>query len=134
MLAMSISRFFSVEHRGDVAILTPNVRQTDLREINEFQNELLDFVEHYKPAKLVVDLSVVARTSSWFLGVLLRLERRVAAHQGLMRLCGMNAVVREVFHITALDRKKFQIVGTVDEAIADFERAAQSRQQQPRTA
>jgi anti-anti-sigma factor len=131
---MSISRFFSVEHRGDVAVLTPNVRQTDLREINDFQNELLDFVEHYKPAKLIVDLSVVARTSSWFLGVLLRLERRVSAHQGVMRLCGMNPVVREVFHITALDRKKFQIVGTVDEAIADIEQAGTIRLQQPRTA
>jgi anti-anti-sigma factor len=131
---MSISRFFSVDHRGDVAILTPNVRQTDLREINDFQNELLDFVDHYKPAKLVVDLSVVLRTSSWFLGVLLRLERRVSAHQGVMRLCGMNPVVREVFHITALDRKKFQIVGTVDEAVSDIEKAATARVQQPRSA
>ncbi len=51
-----------------------------------------------------------------------------------MRLCGMNPVVREVFHITALDRKKFQIVGTVDEAIADIERAGTIRLQQPRTA
>jgi anti-anti-sigma regulatory factor len=80
----------------------------------------------------VVDLSVVARTSSWFLGVLLRLERRVAAHHGVMRLCGMNPVVREVFHITALDRKKFQIVCTIDDAIADF--AAAQVRQQPRTA
>lgn len=117
---MSVSRFFDVVHMDDVAIMTPHLRLSDLREINEFQNEMLDFVDHYKPAKLVVDFGSVTRTSSWFIGTLLRLDRRVKSHGGALRLCKMNRVVREVFHVTALDRKGFRIFDTLEEAITDF--------------
>ena len=123
---MSVSRFFDVSHAGDVTVLTPHLRLSDLREINDFQNELLDFVDHYKPQKLVVDFAAVTRTSSWFIGTLLRLDRRVKSHGGAMRLCNMNRVVREVFHVTALDRKGFRILNTFDEAVADFDGAAQA--------
>lgn len=107
--------------------MTPHLRLSDLREINDFQNELLDFVDHYKPAKLAVDFQGVARTSSWFIGTMLRLDRRVKSHGGQMRLCNMNKVVREVFHITALDRKGFRIMNSLEEALADLQVAAVAR-------
>ncbi len=124
---MSASRFFDVSHEGDVTVLTPHLRLTDLREINDFQNELLDFVDHYKPTKLAVDFREVARTSSWFIGTMLRLDRRVKSHAGQLRLCNMNRVVREVFHITALDRKGFRILNTLEEVLADFNVAVVAR-------
>jgi anti-anti-sigma factor len=124
---MSASRYFDISHTGDVTVLTPHLRLSDLREINDFQNELLDFVDHYKPTKLAVDFHEVARTSSWFIGTMLRLDRRVKSHGGQLRLCNMNRVVREVFHITALDRKGFRILNTMDEVLADFSVAVVAR-------
>jgi len=117
---MNGSRFFDVRHEGDVAIMVPHLRLSDLREINDFQNEVIDFIDHYKPVKLVLDFASVARTSSWFIGTLLRMDRRVKSHGGNLRLCNMNKVVREVFHVTALDRKGFRILPTLEEALADF--------------
>ncbi|MFO0906391.1 MAG: STAS domain-containing protein [Pirellulales bacterium] len=117
---MNGSRFFDISYSGDVVVMVPHLRLSDLREINDFQNEVLDFIDRYKPAKLVLDFASVVRTSSWFIGTLLRMDRRVKSHGGEMRLCNMNKVVREVFHITALDRKGFRILGTLEEAFADF--------------
>ena len=117
---MNGSRFFDINYVGETAVMVPHLRFSDLREINDFQNEVLDYIDHYKPAKLVIDFASVARTSSWFIGTLLRMDRRVKSHGGQLRLCGMTKVVREVFHVTALDRKGFRILGTLDEAIADF--------------
>lgn len=117
---MSDFRFFDLDAVGDVTVLRPHLRSSDLREINEFQDTLLDYLSEAKPARLVVDFAQVTRTSSWFIGTMIRLERRVKSYGGQARLCNMNRVVREVFHLTALDRKGFRICESLGDALADL--------------
>lgn len=87
--------------------------------INDISDALLDFVRQRKPTKLVISLKHVERYSSEAIGGLVRLERRVRALGGRIKLC-MNDDFRELFRVTQLDGTLFEIFDNESEAVASF--------------
>lgn len=53
--------------------------------------------------RLVLDLSDVPLLSSSLLGQLVMLNRRIARHQGVLRLCGLPEQHRETLRLARLD-------------------------------
>jgi anti-anti-sigma factor len=66
--------------------------------------------------QLVFDFSLVNYISSAGLRVFLLVAKRLGAVQGALRLCAMNATLRDVFEISGFS-KLFTIVPTVQEAL-----------------
>jgi len=66
--------------------------------------------------RILVNMSGVHYISSAGLRVLLSLAKAVNRHQGLLRLCGLNETVREVFDIAGFTQI-FQIYNSQEEAL-----------------
>jgi len=69
--------------------------------------------------RIALDLSRLRVITSMFLGMLVSLERSVAAAGGTLRLFGVSPGQREVFRATKLDRV-FSIYGDEPTALAGF--------------
>ena len=53
--------------------------------------------------RVVLELDDVTFLRSWMVGELVRLHKRVTAHGGILRLCGVSAANEEVLRICRLD-------------------------------
>jgi anti-anti-sigma factor len=53
--------------------------------------------------RLVLELDEVKSLSSDLIGQLMQLYRRIEAHDGVMRLCGLSSYNRQVLHACHLD-------------------------------
>lgn len=53
--------------------------------------------------RVVVEMDQIPLLRSWLIGQLVILHKRVAAHDGLMRLCGMSDENQDVLHMLRLD-------------------------------
>jgi len=103
-------------------ILTASV--LDARNVDQFVEELLDYVKGHPGIHLVLDFGRVTYFSSAVLGGLVRALKAVATDNGSMRLCGLAPMIRELFEITNLD-KAFIIEKDVKTALTRFERSLQ---------
>ncbi|RME39442.1 MAG: anti-sigma factor antagonist [Planctomycetota bacterium] len=87
--------------------------------IHEIQSELDDIVEGVRGIRLLLSFKNVEHLSSAALGVLIRLNKRVAEQGGTLKLSDISPPIYEVFKITRLN-KLFDIHETADEALAAF--------------
>jgi anti-anti-sigma factor len=69
--------------------------------------------------KLIVDCSRLTTISSYGLGVLIRLHKRLAERGGEVKLCGVKGVIPQVLQMTRLD-KRFEIYPDVNRARLAF--------------
>jgi anti-anti-sigma factor len=54
--------------------------------------------------RVVVNLSRLRSVSASFLGMLVRLHRRLVSTQAALKICGLRRESLEVFHVTKLDK------------------------------
>jgi anti-anti-sigma regulatory factor len=78
----------------------------------DLRDDLLSFVEVYRPPLLLVDLSRVPFCSTAIMQSLLRVQDRLSAYGGQMKLCSMNDMVRESFRMLNLEGTAFDIRAT----------------------
>lgn len=109
---------FHLESRDNVLILTP---QTELSEVlvEALVNEtpaLVEAVEKQGP-NLVVDLRHTTVCGTDFLGLLLKLWKRIRPRHGKMALCNVSPHMAEVLSICDLDRM-WPIKPDVEQALA----------------
>ena len=81
---------------------------------------LYDLVENQDKRKLLLDFTDVKFLSSSMLGVLIRLQKRLAPPRGRMAIVGLRPDLHRVFKITRLD-KLFDFYTDDDEAMGSFE-------------
>lgn len=93
------------------------VRAIEETEIQGLNKEFGEVVEQVGAGTLVVDLGAVGFLTSSAIGVLIAMLKRVRAHGGQMKLCGLHPEIRELFAITQIDRV-FDIHASVDEVLA----------------
>ena len=111
---------FEVKQLGPVTLIQPCEQEIVGRNvINDLADDLIDYVRQEKPANLVVSLKRVTRYSSEAIGGLIRMERRVRAEGGRVKLC-MNNELRELFKVTRLDGTLFEIYSSESDAVASF--------------
>ena len=117
---MPESKSFEVKQVGPVTLIQP--RETELvgrNAINDLADDLITYVRAEKPTNIVVSLKRVTRYSSEAIGGLIRMERRVRAQGGRVKLC-MNSELRELFKVTRLDGTLFEIYDSESDAVASF--------------
>jgi anti-sigma B factor antagonist len=117
---MSEFKTFDVKQMGPVTLIQPREQEIVGRNlINDLADDLVEYVKEAKPGNVVVSLKRVTRYSSEAIGGLIRLERRVRAQGGRVKLC-MNNELRELFRVTRLDGTLFEIYESESEAVASF--------------
>jgi anti-sigma B factor antagonist len=88
-------------------------------EIKELGHELFQLVEVDKVKKLLLCFSSVDFVSFAFFGKLITLDKKVKAHEGVLKLSNIRPEIYEYFTITKLDRR-FDIKDDEAEALATF--------------
>jgi len=117
---MAKLKSFEVKMVGPVALIQPRETEIVRRNlINDLADDLIEYVEQDKPLQVVLTLKRVTRYSSEAIGGLIRVERRVRALGGRVKLC-MNHELRELFQVTRLDGTLFEIYESESEAVASF--------------
>lgn len=72
---------------------------------SELAEQIAELLEQHFTDRVVLELEEVEALSSQLLSQLLKLHRRVVAHGGLMRLCGVSPANRAVLKTNRLDRR-----------------------------
>lgn len=111
---------FDIKQVGPVVLIQPRELEIVGRNlINDLADDLVEYVQKEKPTAIVVSLKRVTRYSSEAIGGLIRMERRVRAQGGRVKLC-MNHELRELFKVTRLDGTLFDIYDSESDAVASF--------------
>jgi anti-sigma B factor antagonist len=117
---MTTYQRLQVNEVGDVTVVRFNDRKIveDLS-IQELGHELFQLVETERRKKLLLNFSTVDFLSSAALGKLITLDKKVKAHNGVLKLTNIRPEIYEVFTITRLDRL-FDIKNDEADALAAF--------------
>jgi len=84
----------------------------------QFVDELSQFID-LGMRKLIVDCTRLTYLSSYGIGILVRLHKRLAQKGGNVKLAAVPGVVARVIQLVRLDQV-LQIFPTVDEALSSF--------------
>ena len=114
-------KYLRIERHDDAAvIILGNVELFDRLLTDEVRQELLDFVDAEKPAKLVVSFEDVTRCSTEVINGLIRARKRAISHGGEFRLCLVRQEMRQVLRILKLDGTIFDVHDTLAGALKSF--------------
>lgn len=107
----------TVEKIGDVALVRFTMsRVLDQSNVNQLAEELDELIDKYYLVKMVLNFEKIHYMSSAVLGKLINLKRNIEKEKGDLRLCGIDANIKEIFKIMRFD-KLFKIYGTEEEAV-----------------
>lgn len=110
-----------VELDGDVTVVRLNdPKLHEMILITELHDELLQYIEHHHPQKLLVDFAMVTHCSSAVINSMLLARKRLMSHDGVVRLCSMHKPVREAFRILRLDGTLFEISESLTDGLDAF--------------
>ena len=103
-MASSSSRLL-VQHGIDETFITFNDRELlDEAVIKQLDREIMSLVGEKNPQNILLDFSKVDFMSSSFLGLLVKLHKRVSERNGQLKLCNIDKKIKKVFQITQLDK------------------------------
>ncbi|MCX7798239.1 MAG: STAS domain-containing protein [Melioribacter sp.] len=112
---MIVEEFFD-----DIVVEIINADRATIKQADELKKTIYDKIEKgYN--KIVVDLSKVDFIDSTFLGVIVNALKKVAAHEGDLKLVGFKPAVRAMFELTRLFRV-FESYSDLKEAIKSFQK------------
>lgn len=114
---MNPTTFGAEERAGAVILRLLASRLVANDEISQLEDELLEFVDETRPARLVIDFQRVTRCSTAVINGLLRTKKRLLEHGGKLALSGMRKVVRSAFGILNLEGTVFLIFDSDEEAL-----------------
>jgi anti-anti-sigma factor len=115
----SYQHFDARSDDGVVVLRLANPGSYDTVDYGDLQTELLRFAEETRPRLLVVDFSNVAYCSTAVINALMQVRKRLAEHEGGLRLSGLSAEVREAFQHLRLDGTVFRIYDTAEAAASE---------------
>lgn len=84
------------------------------------QEEITEYIEQFKPLRVVINFKNVGHISSEFISALIRIQDHVQGNGGQMKLSHMNPTVYAPFQLTNLAGRLFTIYDTTPEAIDAF--------------
>jgi anti-anti-sigma factor len=95
----------SVQQDNDLTVVTLNDERI-LREehIREIEGSVMQVVEEGGCPNLMLDFRHVISLSSAFLGLLVRIHKRMRERKGNLKLCNVNRGVYKAFKITKLNK------------------------------
>jgi anti-anti-sigma factor len=112
--------YFRIVDVGQIAeICLANPLCFDLSDFAELQDELRRFAQMYRPRTLIVDFADVPFCSTAIMHSLVRVKNSLSAHGGVLKLCGMNEMVRASFQMLRLEGRVFDIHETAAAALVE---------------
>jgi anti-sigma B factor antagonist len=110
----------TVTAEQDVSVVEfTNNKILDEANIKDIGDHLTRLIDQATPPKLLLDFGLVDHLSSAALGMLININSKIKAKNGMLRLSNIKPQIREVFVITKLD-KLFKILPTRGEAMDSF--------------
>ena len=95
----------TVGYGTDVTIATFNdLTILDEQQIRDLEAELLTIVANNGEKRLILDFQHVQFMSSAFLGLLVKVHKRVIDAGGMLQLCNLDPKIQKIFEITKLTR------------------------------
>jgi anti-anti-sigma factor len=110
--------YFSVDTQNGISV----VRLDDIQIGPDSREALYSLVENEGHKNVVLDLSEIWALSSLGLGVLANFQQKVEARDGVLKLCGLNPNLEQIFRMTKLDQI-FSIHENQEKALRDFPRS-----------
>jgi anti-anti-sigma regulatory factor len=118
---MVSSKRFCVDIDGDVTVVRLNdPKLYEMILITELHDELLQYIEHHQPKKLLVDFAMVTQCSSAVINSMLMARKRLHSRGAVMMLCSMHKQVRDAFRVLRLDGTLFEIYESLPEGLEAF--------------
>lgn len=102
-MELNNSKLF-IQHSVDVTLVTFN--DTEILEegsIIALEESIMPVVEEAKRKNMLLDFSNVQFMSSAFLGLLIKIHKRICERGGHLELCNIDPQIYKVFKITKLD-------------------------------
>ena len=115
---MSEQELVSIEEHDEVVIASVNLEEVRAEQADLLLRQLRDACPGPAP-NLVVDLWKVVFLDSVALGMLVVLLKHVRERGGQLALVGLSAHIRQLFHVTGLDRI-FLLAGSREAGIASL--------------
>jgi len=92
-----------VEYGTDVTSVSFNdIQILDEHQIHRIQDELIAVVDKSAGKKLILNFADVQFMSSAFLGLLVRVHKRLCEAKGQLQLINLSANIQKIFEITRL--------------------------------
>jgi anti-anti-sigma regulatory factor len=101
-----------------VHLLDPRLFDTLM--VSELQDELLEYLDHTRPASVLVDFDSVSHCSTAVINGLLRAKKRLMEWGGQLKFCNMDDTIREAYRLLNLDGTVFHIYDSKSDAMAAF--------------
>jgi anti-sigma B factor antagonist len=94
-----------IQHGIDVTIITfHDEKILEEKHIKELEESIMPAVEDGQRENLMLDFSNVRFLSSTFLGLLIKIHKRICERKGHLKLCNINPDIYKVFEITQLNK------------------------------
>jgi anti-anti-sigma factor len=94
-----------VEHTQDVTIVTLNdERILHDEQIKEIEKSIMLVVEQARRLDMILDFCYVKFMSSSFLGLLVKIHKKMCERKGRLQLCNVDPNLYKIFEITQLNK------------------------------
>jgi anti-sigma B factor antagonist len=94
-----------VPHSVDVTFVTVNDEEIlEEQHVKEIEEEIMSVVEEAKRENMMLDFSNVQFMTSAFLGLLVKIHKRIRERGGYLKLRHINPTIYKVFEITQLTK------------------------------
>lgn len=103
-MELNNSKLF-IQHSVDVTLVT--FHDTEILEegsITALEKSIMPVVEKARRQNMLLDFSNVQYMSSAFLGLLVKIHKRICERGGQLELCNIDPQIYKVFKITQLDK------------------------------
>jgi anti-sigma B factor antagonist len=104
---------------GVLVVQFASPRLVDEDKINDVAEQLFRLVDDEGRRRLLLNFAEVNYLSSAVIGIMLKLSKKLARVEGVMKLCGLKPIHLELFKATKLD-KLFQIFPDEPTALDSF--------------
>jgi anti-anti-sigma factor len=96
----------TVKYVGGVAVVSfiETLSMFEGDKVQAVGKELIDLVDSRKEPKVVLNLSNAHFMSSAMLAHLVKMNRKIQAVKGRLRLCGLRPVIMDAFKVSQFDR------------------------------
>ena len=106
---------------GSVCVVYLPAELMDEILIAQSKEQIFQYVEEHRPAKLLIDFDHVHKFGSPAVGNLIALRKLVLDYHGELKLCSMGETTREIFDICGLIGPVFdEVYPSANDAIQSF--------------
>lgn len=101
---MASSHILIADYAGVAVVTFTDSKILDASAIDQIAKDLYHLVDDLAKQKVLLDFAKVTSMSSQGLGMLVNLNKKLAAIKGGLAMCGMRPEIKKLFSITGLEK------------------------------